>query len=83
MALVSTVTSRWQVLFAAAVCMVAADYSDVFQWNPTQGVARDALYFIAFAVEGMYITEMLSKGRRERLHVNTLTQEIIPHTLSR
>lgn len=76
MALVSTVTSRWQVLFAAAVCMVAAEYSDVFQWNPTKGVARDALYFIAFAVEGMYITEMLSKRRTERLHVNTLTQEV-------
>src|ERR1700758_3164836 len=57
MALVSTVTRRWEVPIAAAVCMVMAEYSDAFVWNPTQGVARDALYFIAFGAEGMYITE--------------------------
>src|ERR1700745_2835939 len=51
MALVSTVTRRWEVPIAAAVCMVMAEYSDAFVWNSTQGVARDALYFIAFAAE--------------------------------
>jgi signal transduction histidine kinase len=76
MALVSTVTRRWEVPIAAAVFMVVAEYSNAFRWNPTQGVARDTLYFIAFAAEGMYITEMLLKRRAERTHVNTLTQEV-------
>ena len=76
MALVSTVTRRWEVPFAAAVFMVVAEYSDAFVWNPTQGVARDALYFIAYAAEGLYITEMLSKRRAGRFHVSMLTQEV-------
>ena len=76
MALVSTVTRRWEVLLAAAMCMVMAEYSDAFRWNPTQGVARDALYFIAFAAEGLYITEMLSTRRVQRVHVDRLTQEV-------
>jgi two-component system, LuxR family, sensor kinase FixL len=76
MALLSTVTRRWEVPIAAAMFMVVAEYSDAFRWNPTQGVARDALYFIAYAAEGLYITEMLSKRRAQRIHVNVLTQEI-------
>lgn len=76
MALVSTVARRWEVLLAAAVCMVMAEYSDAFAWNTTQGVARDALYFIAFGAEGMYITEMLSRRRAERHHVSVLTGEV-------
>lgn len=76
MALVSTVTRRWEVPIAAAMFMVVAEYSDAFAWNPTQGLARDALYFIAYAAEGLYITEMLSKRRAERIHVNMLTQEV-------
>ena len=76
MALLSTVTRRWQVLIAAAVLMVVAEYSNAFRWNYTQGVARDVLYFVAYAAEGLYITEMLLKRRSERLHVNVLTQEI-------
>ncbi len=76
MALVSTVTRRLEVLIAAAMCMVMAEYSDAFRWNPTQGVARDALYFIAFSAEGLYITEMLSKRRAQHLHVDLLTREV-------
>lgn len=76
MALLSTVTRRWEVPIAAALCTAVAEYSDAFPWNPTQGMARDALYFIAYAAEGMYITEMLSKRRAERVHVNALTHEI-------
>ena len=76
MALVSTVTRRWEVPIAAAMFMVVAEYSDAFVWNPTQGVARDALYFMAYAAEGLYITEMLSKRRAERFHVSMLTQEV-------
>ena len=34
MALVSTVIRRWEVLVAAGVCMVMAEYSDAFLWNP-------------------------------------------------
>jgi two-component system, LuxR family, sensor kinase FixL len=76
MALVSTVTRRWEVPVAAALCTVVAEYSDAFPWNVTQGVARDALYFIAYASEGMYITEMLAKRRAERVHVDALTHEV-------
>jgi signal transduction histidine kinase len=76
MALVSTVTRRWEVLIAAAIYMGVAEYSDAFRWNSTQGVARDVLYFMAYAGEGMYITEMLAKRRAERFHVSTLTQEV-------
>src|SRR5579875_1452318 len=76
MALISTVTRRWEVLIAAALCTVVAEYADAFPWNTRQGVARDALYFIAYAAEGMYITEMLAKRRAERVHLDALTQEV-------
>lgn len=76
MALIGTVTRRWEVPIAAALLTAVAEYSDAFPWNMTQGIARDALYFIAYAAEGMYITEMLAKRRTERIHVNELTQEI-------
>ena len=76
MALVSTVARRWEVLLAAVLCMAMAEYSDAFVWNRTQGVARDILYLIAFAAEGMYITEMLSRRRVQRVHVDLLTQEV-------
>jgi two-component system sensor kinase FixL len=76
MALVSTVFRRWEVLIAAAMCMVVAEYSDAFRWNTTQGLARDTLYFIAYAAEGLYITEVISKRRAQRIHVNQLTGEV-------
>ena len=47
MALISTVTRRWEVFIAAALLTLVAEYSDAFPWTPTQGMARDALYFIA------------------------------------
>lgn len=80
MALISTVTRRWEVFIAAALLTVVVEYSDAFPWNATQGVARDTLYFIAYAAEGMYITEMLAKRRAERLHMNALTQEVAART---
>ena len=76
MALVSTVFRRWEVLIAALLCTVVAEYSNAFHWNLTQGVARDTLYFIAYAAEGLYITEVLSKRRAGRVHVNRLTEEV-------
>lgn len=76
MALVSTVFRRWEVLLAAILCTVVAEYSDAFPWNPIQGLARDTLYFIAYAAEGLYIAEVLSKRRAERIHVNLLTEEV-------
>jgi two-component system sensor kinase FixL len=76
MALISTVTRRWEVFVAATMLTIVAEYSDAFPWNTTQGVARDALYFTAYAAEGMYITEMLAKRRAARIHVNALTEEI-------
>jgi two-component system, LuxR family, sensor kinase FixL len=80
MALLSTFSRRWEVLIAAAVFMVVAEYSDAFVWNATQGVARDILYFVAYAAEGLYITEMLAKRRLERRHVEALTQEVAART---
>jgi two-component system, LuxR family, sensor kinase FixL len=76
MAVISTVARRWEVLIAAALFMVVAEFSDAFRWNFTQGLARVSLYFMAYAAEGMYITEMLSKRRIERLHMNALTHEV-------
>ena len=76
MAMVSTVFRRWEVLIAAIVCTGVAEYSDAFRWNLTQGVPRVTLYFIAYAAEGLYITEVLSKRRAARLHVNLLTEEV-------
>ena len=76
MALISTTLGRWEVVVAAALCTFVAEYADAFSWNLSQGSARDALYFIAYAAEGMYISEMLSKGRIEKLHVATLTHEV-------
>lgn len=76
MAVISTIARRWEVLIAAGMFMVVAEFSDAFRWNVVQGVARDSLYFVAYAAEGMYITEMLSKRRIERLHVHALTLEV-------
>lgn len=76
MALVSTVTRRWEVPIAALLLTIVAEYSDAFPWNLTQGLARDILYFTAYAAQGLYITEMLSKRRVERVHVDALTQEV-------
>ena len=76
MALVSTVFRRWEMLIAALLCTVVAECSDAFRWNLTQGVVRDTLYFIAYAAEGLYITEVLSKRRAGRVHVNQLTEEV-------
>lgn len=76
MALLSTFSRRWEVLIAAAVFMVVAEYSNAFPWNLTLGIARDVLYFVAYAAEGLYITEMLSKRRAERVHVEALTEEV-------
>jgi two-component system sensor kinase FixL len=76
MAVVSTVFRRWEVLVAAIVCTVVAEYSNAFRWNATQGAARDILYFIAYAGEGLYITEVLLKRREQRRHVNLLTEEV-------
>lgn len=77
MALISTITRRWEVLIAAALLTAVAESSDAFPWNATQGIARDALYFTAYAAEGLYITEMLAKHRAERVHVNALTREVV------
>src|SRR5215469_15489721 len=76
MAVISTLVRRWEVLIAAALFMVVAEYSDVFRWNSTQGVARDVLYFMAYAAEGLYITEVIWKRRLERIHMNALIQEV-------
>src|SRR6185437_515165 len=76
MAVVSMIGRRWEVLIAAVLFMVVAEYSDAFRWNPTQGVARDSLYLMAYTAEGLYITEMLSRRRIERSHVDRLTQEV-------
>ncbi len=76
MAVISTIARRSEVLIAAGVLVVVAEFSDAFRWNLTQGLARDSLYLMAYAAEGLYITEMLSKRRIERLHVNALTQEV-------
>ena len=76
MAVISTIVRRWQVMIAAGVFVVVAEYSDAFRFNLTQGLARDSLYLMAYAAEGLYITEMLSKRRAERLHVNALIQEV-------
>ena len=76
MAVISTIARRWEVLIAAGVLVVVAEYSDAFRWNLTQGLARDSLYLMAYAAEGLYITEMLSRRRVEQLHLNALTQEV-------
>lgn len=77
MGLISTVSRRWEVLLAAVFCTIVAEYADAFAWNVTQGIARDALYLIAYTAEGLYISEMLSKRRAERLHVSQLTNEVV------
>lgn len=76
MGLISTVTRRWEVPIAALLCTFVAEYADAFPWNMTQGIPRDALYFAAYAAEGLYISEMLSKRRSERVHVARLTDEV-------
>ena len=80
MALVSAVSRRWEVPLAAALCTFVAEYSDAFPWNLTQGLARDTLYFFAYAAEGLYISEMISRHRAELSHVAALTSEVDART---
>lgn len=75
MAMVATVTSRWQILVAAVLCTGTAEYSDSFVWNAPEGIPRDLISFIAFAAEGLYIREVLLKERAEQLHIQALEAE--------
>ena len=75
-ALASTVLRRFEVALLAVLCTAVAEFADAFAWNVRQGVARDALYFAAYAAIGLYISEVLSKRRTEDLHVREMTEEI-------
>ncbi len=75
MAMIGTVASRWQMIAAAALCTGIAEISDAFVWNASAGIPRDLLSFIAFAAEGLYIREVLSKRQSESLHIELLQEE--------
>jgi two-component system, LuxR family, sensor kinase FixL len=67
--------TRWQVPIFGAFCAVVAELADAFPWNVTQGIPRDALYFSAYTVAGLYVSEMIAKRRLERDHVRAVEIE--------
>ncbi|WP_169315283.1 ATP-binding protein [Terriglobus roseus] len=75
MGMIGSVASRWQVLSAALLCTGIAEYSDAFAWSASAGIPRDLLSFIAFASEGLYIREALSKRQSERRNIKLLQEE--------
>ena len=75
MGMIGTVASRSQMIGAAALCTAIAEVSDAFVWNASSGIPRDLLSFIAFAAEGLYIREVLTKREAEGVHIATLENE--------
>ncbi len=67
--------TRWQVPAFGAFCAVAAEMADAFRWNVVQGIPRDALYFCAYTVAGLYVSEMVAKRRLEHEHVFSIERE--------
>jgi C4-dicarboxylate-specific signal transduction histidine kinase len=74
--LISTALARWQIVLLGAVCTVVAELSDAFHWVPATGVPRDTLYFFAYTAAGLYVSEVVSSRRRERLHLTELESEM-------
>jgi two-component system sensor kinase FixL len=74
--LMSTALRRWQIPLLGAVCTAVAEFGDGYPWTVSGGVARDALYFLAYTAAGLYVSEVLSRGAREQAHLEALEAEI-------
>ena len=74
--LMSTVLARWEIPLLGLVCTAAAEFSDAYPWTPRNGVARDALYFLAYTAAGLYVSEILTRRRAEQTHVVALEAEM-------
>jgi two-component system sensor kinase FixL len=72
----STVLRRWQIVLLGLLCMFVAEYSDAFLWTVTEGIPRDATYFLVYSAGGLYVSELLSRRRAEQTHVSQLEAEI-------
>jgi PAS domain S-box-containing protein len=77
MLLVGSVSSRWQIAIAAAVCTVLEELFDPFPWAPgAASIPQDILVFSAFVGMGLFAFEM-SKNRRLTLaHMREIETEV-------
>jgi two-component system, LuxR family, sensor kinase FixL len=74
--LISTALRRWQIPVLGALCAVVVEFADGFPWTVREGIARDALYFLAYTTAGLYVSEVLSRRATEQSHLDTLEAEI-------
>src|SRR5215472_12668002 len=64
MLLVGSVSPRWQIVAAAAICTVLEELFDPFPWAPgAASIPQDILVFSAFVGMGLFSYEM-SKNRK-------------------
>ena len=75
-AVMSTVLRRWQIVLLGLLCALVAEYSDAFSWTLAEGIPRDATYFLAYTVGGLYVSELLSRRHAEQNHIAQLQAEI-------
>ena len=74
--LMSTVLGRKQIFLLGVFCTGVAELSDAFPWTISEGVPRDMLYFFAYTVAGLYVSEVVSRRRTEEEHVAALEAEM-------
>jgi two-component system sensor kinase FixL len=74
--LMSTALRRWQIPVLGALCTVVVEFADGYPWTVKEGVARDALYFLAYTTAGLYVSEVLSRRATEQSHLDVLESEI-------
>jgi two-component system sensor kinase FixL len=74
--LMSTALRRWQIPLLGALCTVVVEFVDGYPWTLNEGIARDALYFLAYTAAGLYVSEVLSRRAAEEAHLDTLEAEI-------
>jgi two-component system sensor kinase FixL len=74
--LMSTALRRWQIPLLGVLCTVVVEFADGFPWTVREGIARDALYFLAYTTAGLYISEVLSRREVESAHLIALESEM-------
>jgi len=74
--LMSAAMRRWQIVLLGLACTVAAESADAFNWNVTEGLPRDALYWFAYVAVGLYVHETFQRRRVEEAHSAALRVEV-------
>lgn len=74
--MMSASLQRWQIVVLGLICTVAAEFTDVFEWNLHDGIPRDALYCFAYVAVGLFVRETFERRRSEQEHSKALQGEV-------